>query len=263
MRLFWELIIRAFQRQLTYREAALAGLATNFFFGLLRAAVLTALYGAQGSVSGISLQAAVTFTGLTQACIDVFSIFGWRALMDTVYTGDVASDLLKPMGYFRFWMAQDLGRAAASFLMRSLTIMLAYAIFFRITTPASPGQWLAFILTFLLGWLLSFCWRFMVNLASFWTPNAQGIARTAFLLGYFFSGFLMPLRFFPDWFVKICYLTPYPHMVNTMVETYLGVLQGQALVQAILMQAAWIAALIGLNQILLRAGFRKLVIQGG
>ena len=35
---------RAIQRQLTYRAATLAGLATNFFFGLLRAAVLVALY---------------------------------------------------------------------------------------------------------------------------------------------------------------------------------------------------------------------------
>ncbi|MBW8012786.1 MAG: hypothetical protein FVQ83_16330 [Chloroflexi bacterium] len=40
MRLFLELTKRSFQRQLSYRAAAIAGLATNFFFGLLRAAVL-------------------------------------------------------------------------------------------------------------------------------------------------------------------------------------------------------------------------------
>ncbi len=32
MRLFWELSKLTFQRQLTYRAATLAGLATNFFF---------------------------------------------------------------------------------------------------------------------------------------------------------------------------------------------------------------------------------------
>ena len=35
MRLFWELIRLSFRLQLTYRAANLAGLATNFFFGLL------------------------------------------------------------------------------------------------------------------------------------------------------------------------------------------------------------------------------------
>ena len=43
MRLFYELVKFSFRLQFTYRAANLAGLATNFFFGLLRAAVLVAL----------------------------------------------------------------------------------------------------------------------------------------------------------------------------------------------------------------------------
>ena len=48
---------------------------TNFFFGLLRATVLVALYGARQEVAGISLAAAVTYTGLTQAMIGFLSLF--------------------------------------------------------------------------------------------------------------------------------------------------------------------------------------------
>ena len=44
MRTFLALTRLAAQRQFTYRAAAMAGLATNFFFGLLRAAVMVALY---------------------------------------------------------------------------------------------------------------------------------------------------------------------------------------------------------------------------
>ena len=46
------------------------------------------------------------------------------------------------------------------------------------------------------------------------------------------SGFFMPLRFMPDWFVRLCDLTPFPSMVNTIVEMYLGLLKGPALGQA-------------------------------
>jgi ABC-2 type transport system permease protein len=42
MRLFIELAKRSFQRQLSYRAATFAGLATNFFFGMLRVAVMVA-----------------------------------------------------------------------------------------------------------------------------------------------------------------------------------------------------------------------------
>jgi ABC-2 type transport system permease protein len=73
----------------------------------------------------------------------------------------------------------------------------------------------------------------------------------------------MPLRLFPEWFVRLCYLTPFPHMVNTIVEVYLDVVSGPALVEALLGQFLWVLILIGAGQLVLRAGMRQLVIQGG
>lgn len=202
MRLFWEISKLAFQRQVTYRAAMLAGLATNFFFGMLRASVLIALFHGRSEVAGMTINDAITYTGLTQAAIAFLSFFSWYEVMDSVYTGAVSSDMLKPMNYFNFWLAQDTGRALASFLLRGLTIMIAYAILFDISVPSSAEQWLAFNVVLLLSLLISFSWRFLVNLAAFWTPNALGIGRLAFILSWFMSGFFMPLRFLPAWFVK-------------------------------------------------------------
>jgi ABC-2 type transport system permease protein len=263
MRVFWELSRRAFQRQLTYRAATLAGLATNFFFGVLRASVLVALYGARQEVAGITLQGAVTYTAISQAAIGFLSLFSWYDLMNSVYTGSVASDLLKPMGYFRFWMAQDLGRATTQFLLRGLPILFAYAIFFRIVVPRGMEQWTALAVTIILAWMVSFAWRFLVNLASFWVPNAMGIMRFAFIMTWLFSGFIMPLQYYPEWFYKLCLWTPFPYMVNSIVEVYLGLLSGHALFYALLSQLAWVAILIGVGQLVLRSGIKRLVILGG
>ena len=106
----------------------------------------------------------------------------------------------------------------------------------------------------MLSWLISFLWRFLVNLAAFWTPNARGILRFFFVFSWFFSGFLMPLRFFPDWVIKLSYITPFPHMLNTVVEIYLGVLQGTELIQALLFQGFWIISLWLAAQLTLRPG---------
>lgn len=263
MRLFWELAKLSFRLQLTYRTANLAGLATNFFFGLLRAAVLIALYGEQQQVSGISLRAAITYTGLSQAIIACLSFFGWWDVMQSVYSGEVAADLLKPMGYFVYWLARDLGRALASLMVRGLTIMLAYALFFDITLPQSAGQWLLVGLALLLSMLVSFGWHFIVNLAAFWTPEARGIGRLGFTLSWFLSGFVMPLRLFPDWFQRIARWTPFPSMVNATVEVYLGVLTRSEIARTLLVQALWAALLFVLSQVVLRSGVRRLVIQGG
>lgn len=263
MRLFWELARLSFQRQFTYRAASMAGLATNFFFGALRAAVMVALFGSRQNVEGVSLQGAITYTGVSQASIAFLSLFAWFEVVRSVYNGDIGSDLLKPMNYFVFWMAQDLGRAIANLILRGLPIMAFYALVFDITTPQTAGQWLLLTIILVLAWILSFSWRFLANLSAFWVPNAIAISRFAFTVAWFTSGFLMPLRFLPEWFQRLCYLTPFPHSVNTIIEAYLGLLQGSQAVMAVLGQVTWILVLIVANAVVLRAGVRRLVILGG
>ncbi|MBN1219230.1 MAG: ABC-2 family transporter protein [Anaerolineae bacterium] len=263
MRLFWEISKLSLQRHLTYRAATVAGLLTNVFFGLLRAAVLVALYGARQEVADLSVRGAITYTGLTQAVIAYLSIFGWYHIMNSVYSGEVSSDLLKPLSYFTFWLAQDVGRALVNLFLRGMAIMVIYALIFEITVPSSLGQWLAFALALGLGLLVSFAWSFLVNLSAFWTPNAVGIGRFAFGITWVMSGFFMPLRFFPDWFITLCKLTPFPAMVNTIVEIYLGVLTNREILWALLGQVMWLVILIVMGQLVLRAGVRRLVIQGG
>jgi ABC-2 type transport system permease protein len=263
MKLFFELSKRSFQRYLTYRAATIAGLITNIFFGLLRASVLIVLYDARPEVAGISIQGAITYTGLTQAIIAYLAIFGWWDLMQSVNTGEVAADLLKPMNYFNYWLAVDAGRAAVNLLLRGVPMMLLYALLFDITVPTSVGQWLALAASLVLSWLVGFAWRFLVNLAAFWTPNALGIGRFAFGMAWVLSGFIMPLRFYPDWFITLANFTPFPAMVNTVVEIYLGVLSGPQMVQALLTQLVWFFILTAVAQVVLKAGMRRLVIQGG
>lgn len=263
MRTFLELARRSFQRQITYRAATLAGLATNLFFGLLRAAVMAALYKDRGSVAGISLQDAITYTGISQATIAYVSLFGWYDLMRSVYTGEVGAALLKPVSFFKFWLAQDFGRAIAQLLLRGLPLMIFYALYFDITYPGSATQWWSLAAALWMAWLVSFTYRFLVNLASFWTPNATGIGRIAFTLSWFFSGFLMPLDLFPEWFQRICYLTPFPSTIYTVVEAYLGLATGSEMLDALALQAAWAAVLALAGQLMLRAGVRRLTVQGG
>lgn len=263
MRLFLELAKLSFQHQLAYRSAHLAGVVTNLFFGLLRAAVMIALYGEREDVSGLSLQMAITFTALSQATIGYLTMFGWSDIIKSIYSGEVASDLLKPMNFFSFWLAKDLGRAAAAFLMRSIPIMLIYALIFDINYPSNLAQWLAVAIALIFSWLISFAWRFVVNLTAFWTPNTFGISRFAYGMSWVLSGFAMPLSFFPSWFQSIADATPFPSMVYTIVEIYLGIVSGNEILMLLFGQVIWFFALLLIARVMLSAGIRRLVVLGG
>jgi ABC-2 type transport system permease protein len=263
MRFLIELAKRGFQLQMSYRAAMLAGLATNFFFGLLRAIVIIALYGEKTMVADISLTEAITYTALTQAVIGYLSAFNWNHVMNSIYSGDIVSDLLKPMSFYSYWLARDFGRAAAAFLTRGVTIMIAYAFIISLSFPNSFNHWRDFFIVSILAWWISFSWHFIVNLAAFWIPNAIGISRFFFMASLFFSGFLMPLRFFPEWVQKAAFITPFPYTVNAMVEVYLGLQTHQDTIILIARQLIWGVGLLLLGQIILQYGIKKLVILGG
>jgi ABC-2 type transport system permease protein len=263
MRLFLRVVKLAVLQQTTYRTALIAGLVTNFIFGLFRAAVVVALYNGRPEVNGMSLELAITYIAVGQALIAFLFIFGSYDQMATVYSGSVGSDLIRPMGLFRLWLARDLGKALVNLVVRGVLLLLFFSLFYHVITPSNPAGWFSTSLSLALSWLVCYAWRFLVNLSSFWTPDARGIARAAYTASQFFSGFILPLRLYPDWFANFCQLTPFPAMFNSGVEVYLGLAQGADLWRTLIIQAGWFLVLGLACHLVLRAGLRRLVIQGG
>jgi len=263
MRFFLRIIKLSLLQQTTYRAALAAGLATNFVFGLLRAAVVAALYNSQETVNGLPLQAALTYIAIGQAMIAFLFLFGGYDLMMTVYSGSIAADLVRPVSIFTLWMGRDIGKALVNLVVRGLVLLLVFSLFYPLILPDSPAAWLWTVVSLLLAWLISYAWRFLINVTSFWTPDARGLGRAAFTASQVFSGFLIPLRLYPDWVGQLSQHTPFPAMFNTSLEVYLGLLQGPALWRALINQAAWALGLSLLCFLLLRLGLRRLVIQGG
>jgi ABC-2 type transport system permease protein len=264
--LYLALFQKSFQRMMTYRAATLAGIATNFFFGLLRAYLFIAVFAASGQtqIGGYSLRDAITFTALTQVIgMPIAILQWWWEVMRTIRSGEIVSDLTKPFHYFGFWLARDLGRAAFHFIFRGLPILLFFPLFFELRWPDSLAHWGLFLLSVLLAVLISFCWRFLINLSAFWFLDAMGIGRFAWLTMTFFSGFLVPVAFFPDWLRYVVNLTPMPAMVNTPIEVYLGIVQGTELWAALGSQLAWAVGMGLLCEWVYRRGVRRLIVQGG
>ncbi len=264
MRLYLELAKKSFQRQVAYRTATLAGLITNMFFGVLRASILIAVYNAQtSSVPNYSVRDAITYTGMTQAFIGAVALWGWYDMIKSIKSGEVASDLSRPYDYYNFWLAQDLGRSLFQLLTRGVLGMLVFIVFFGASVPSSLGQWVLLAISTLLALLLSFSWRFLASAIGFWTTDAVGWMRIASLGILLPTGFMIPLAFMPVWLQTLCYLTPFPGMINTPVDIYLGHAAGGEALGLIGLQAGWLIVLMALGRLMAYAGRRKLTIQGG
>ena len=263
MRLFFELARRGYRRYAAYPAAAFAGVFTNTFFGFMLAYILLAVFRERDRVGSYDASDAVTYVWLAQGMLMTVYIWGWYEVAVRVRSGDIATDLQRPLDFQLYWLAQDLGRAAYHALYRGVPPFLVGTLVFDVRLPGDPLLWLAFALSVTLAVCISFAFRFLFNLAAFWLLDYRGVGVLAMVASTFFSGQIIPVPFFPDWLATVAWALPFAGMVQAPVEVFLGHARGLELVGLLALQAVWAAALLGLGRVVFAAGTRKLVVQGG
>ncbi|MEX0875545.1 MAG: ABC-2 family transporter protein [Actinomycetota bacterium] len=264
MRLWWEVARRGFRRYATYRWATVAGVFTNSVFGFIRAYVYIALFAGLGDRIGAwDLPDTLTYTFVSQGLLMPLYLWGWQEIAETVYSGQIASDLYRPFDYQLYWLSQDLGRATYHVLMRGIPPFIVGALFFELRVPTDPVTWLAFTVSFFLAVTVSFAMRFMVNLSAFWIINERGVHSIAAAAWTLLSGFTIPIAFFPDTARTIVRTLPFVAMFELPVDVFLEHVRGLEVLGTLAIQATWALVLLGAGRVMLGAGARKLVVQGG
>lgn len=255
--------LRGFARYAAYPAATWAGLFTNTVFGFLRAYVILALYAHRPVIGGYDAAAAVTYTWLTQALIMTVFIWGWRDLSLRIRTGDIALDLVRPAHPLRAALAFDLGRSVYHLIFRGVPPFLLGALFFPLAVPTSPLVWLAFVVSVVLAVVVSFAIRWLYNASAFWLLDDRGVTIIVGMALSLFSGFMIPVTFFPEWLGAIAVLTPFPSVIQIPVDVFVGRVTGPELALALAVQLGWAVALLLAARGVFALGVRRLVVQGG
>jgi ABC-2 type transport system permease protein len=262
VRLDWEIAKRGWRRYAAYPWATAAGVFTNTIFGFIQAYVLLAVYRHRTNVGGYDVADTLTYVWLAQALIMTVYIFGWQELALRIRDGSIATDLARPLDPQRYWLAYDLGRAPYHLIFRGIVPFAVGAFVFDLRYP-SPLEALAFLASVALAVVVSLGFRFLYNSAAFWLIDVRGVMILALTLSLFFSGMILPLTFFPDWLRTIAHAMPFASIIQTPIDVWLGKRHGAALAGVFAVQVVWALVLLGLGRLALRAGARKLVIQGG
>jgi ABC-2 type transport system permease protein len=259
LRLDWEIAKRGWRRYAAYPAATWAGVFTNVVFGFLRGYVLLAVFAHRDVVGGYDASATITYVWLGQGLIATIYIWGWSDLALRIRSGDVATDLVRPVHPLRYGLAFDLGRALYHAVFRGLPPFILGAFAFELTAPGETWRWAAFCVSVLLAVVVSFGFRFLYNSVAFWTVDYRGPMIIAMILANLLSGFIVPVAFFPHWLKVVANATPFPSMVQTPIDIFVG----RAGAEQLLVQAGWGLVLLAACYATFSAGARRLVVQGG
>jgi ABC-2 type transport system permease protein len=262
VRLDWEIAKRGWRRYAAYPWATAAGIFTNTVFGFIQAYILLAVFRHRTHVGTYDARDTVTYVWLAQALLMTVYAFGWQELALRIRDGSIATDLARPLDPQRYWLAFDLGRAPYHFLFRGVLPFVVGALVFQLHYP-TPAHLAAFVVSLALAVVVSFGFRFLYNSAAFWFVDVRGVTTVALTVSLFFSGFVLPLTFFPWWLRAVAHGLPFASILQTPIDLWLGKYGGASAAGVLALQVFWAAVLIGLGRLALRAGSRKLVVQGG
>jgi ABC-2 type transport system permease protein len=114
-----------------------------------------------------------------------------------------------------------------------------------------------------LATVVSFGWRFVLNISAFWTTDARGLGSLANTATMFLGGFVVPIRYFPDWLQPIVLALPFASIIQIPADLFVERVQGLGAILLLAQQLAWVVVMVAAAQLLTSFATRRVVIQGG
>ncbi len=253
-----------FRRYATYRQATFAGAFTNTVFGFVRCYILLSVADRTGQVAGYAPGQLVTFVWVGQGLLAVVNYWGQQDLPERVRSGEVVSDLLRPVDLMASFLAADVGRAGHAMLTRFVVPVVVGLLAFDFYLPAHPWTYALFAVSVVFAVLVCSVCRYVVSLSAFWLLDIRGVQMVWVVCSGAGSGLYFPLPVLPDWLVTVLWVgTPFPALLQAPLDVLVE--RGGTGHAAVLIagQAAWFAVAVGVARLVQRRALVRLVIQGG
>lgn len=263
-----------FLQMLQYRAAAIAGFATQCWWGAIKVMIYSAFFAAApaaASASPLSLPQVITYTWLAQALL---ALTPWSADPEvalSVRSGGVAYDRLRPLDTYAFWYVRGAAWMASRAVPRAALMLLAAGFILPLIglsdwawrPPATLAAAAAFALSLPLALALSSAFLMIVNIIVTATLTDRGANVLFNSLIIVFSGNLLPLALYPDWARTALLVQPFAGMLDIPLRLYVGELAGASALLGLGLQLFWTVVLVMIGRWAMGAVMRRLEVQGG
>jgi ABC-2 type transport system permease protein len=260
-----------FSLMLQYRSAALAGFATQCWWGGIKVMVLAAFFRGSTAPAAMTLAEVITYTWVAQALFVLLPWTGDPEVAAAVRSGSVAYDRLRPVDCYALWFARAAGWLVARALPRAGLMLAMAALLLPLVglgdwawrPPASIAAGAFFAASLVLAVLLAAAIVVLINVAVLSSLDERGINLLMIPLILLFSGNMLPLLLFPDAVQALMRWQPLAGLLDIPLCLYFGHLAGVDAWAALMRQAGWIAVAVVAGRLTMARTMRALQVQGG
>lgn len=243
----WDEILSYRANFILWRVRAFLGMLTGYF-------LWTSIMPEEGTLFGYSKQIMVTYV---LAAPIVFSIvFSTRTheISENINTGGLSFFLTKPVGYFKYWFARDIGDKLMN-ISFSLSEFLLFLLIVRpdIFLQTNLFYLVIFFVSLFLAIILMFFIGCLMSMVGFWSPEVWAPRFIFYTLVSFLAGSLFPLDILPGSIYEILRFLPFAYLQYFPIKIYLGQVSTNDLILGFGITLAW----IGISYLSLTAAWNK------
>lgn len=253
---------------LQYRAAALAGISTQVFFGLVYIFVYLAFYKSGTTKTlPMNFKELVCYLWLNQIFFTL--IFIWqkdRELLNMIKDGNVSYELCRPISFYKKWYATMYGTRLAAVILRFLPVTIIALLLpdpIKLYPPISIMAFILFITSMVISSLLVTAIGMIMHIIAMFILDEKGIMAFLMVIGDIFSGTTVPLAFFPKFLKVVADILPFKYIVDVPFRIYSGNIPITNAISSLFIGLIWFIVTLIFGYILSQKAIRKAVIQGG
>src|SRR4051812_43251174 len=187
----------------------------------------------------------------------------WRIAAE-IREGQISALIVRPLNHLAYRFSLFVSyRALYTLVTLPMIALLLFCFREYLQLPVHASTWPAFVASVGMAALIQFFIAYSLAMLAFWILEISTVIFIIYSFEYFLSGQVFPLDIMPGWlqvFLKFC---PFTYELYFPVQIYLERVQGGALVQGLLIQAAWVALTFLLARTLWSRGVRHYQAVGG
>lgn len=256
-----------FLRGQQYRVAALAGVATQFFWGFMRLLAYRAFYRSDPAAIPMPLPQLAAYIWLQQAFLALLNTWSVdRDILEAITGGGIAYELCRPLDLYTHWLIRGCADRVSAALLRCLPILAVAALLpapFRLGPPASLTAALLFPLSLALGTLLVSALTLLMYIAMFHTLSPYGVRMMVTALSEFWEAPSSPCPSCRKGCGRWWSCSPSPPSRTCPCGFTEAAPSPEPAFGGVALQLFWLAVLLLLGRLWMGRTLRRVVVQGG
>lgn len=251
----------AVRRAYAYRAFTFLGVLQVLLQLLLMRAIWQAVYGDRETLDGVGIDTMIVY--LTVIGLLNFLMYPGisREIHRRIDQGQVAVDMVRPVGFIRQMVALELGDSAGRWML--MIVVIPGLLLIGSLTPPAPAVFAAFLLSVVLAYTVSVLMWLLVGLSAFWLIDIEGMRSIVGIAGSFLAGVTIPVWFMPGPLQIVVELLPFQAIHFLPASIYVERAQGAEMWRALGIQVFWVVLLWLVAAWVWQRAQHRLVVQGG